>query len=264
MEDIHAAGLASAARTVESPALLVSLHDVSPLTLPACQRAYALLTEAGLAPCQLTALVIPFHEAKARLDEDAASVRWLRGLADDGVDLVMHGLTHRMAGRAWSPLGIVRAHVFARGQGEFFACDEADARRRLDEAAAILRRAGLGSATRAFVPPAWLLSRAAAAVVAATGFDFVERWRGIVARVASPRASRVIGWGSLSELEARMTALHATLQARRAVADTRLAIHPADVDRPSQRRAVRRVLERLLPRMQPLRYTDYLGIRIAN
>jgi hypothetical protein len=37
-----------------------------------------------------------------------------------------------------------------------------------------------------------------------------------------------------------------------------VAVHPVDVDRPSQRRAVGRVLSRLLPRMRPLRYRDYL------
>lgn len=258
MEDVHAAGVADGAQA--APALLVSLHDVSPLTLEACQRAYTLLIDAGLRPTQLTAFVIPFHEGQARLDEHPPSIRWLRARADEGVDLVMHGLTHRMKGRAWSPVGFFRAHLFARGQGEFFACDGPEAERRLAQGAEILRRAGLEVATRAFIPPAWLLSPAASAAVAAAGFDFVERWGGIVAGdAAEPRARRVIGWGSLGELEARATALFAAVQARRAAVDTRLAVHPVDVDRPSQRRAVGRVLARLLPQMRRLRYTDYLA-----
>jgi predicted deacetylase len=254
MEDLHAAGLTPA------PALLVSLHDVSPLTLDACQRAYAMLIEAGLAPRQLTAFVIPFHEEQVRIDQHEPSIRWLRARADEGVDLVMHGLTHRMSGRCWTPAGFARGHIFARGQGEFFTCDGAEAQRRLDQGTAILRRAGLEGATRAFIPPAWLLSPAAAAVVASAGFDFVERFAGIVTGPAhAPLAPRVIGWGSLSELEARATALYAGWQARRTAVDTRLAVHPVDVDRPSQRRAVGRALGRLLSRMRPLRYSDFLA-----
>ncbi|HEX3693768.1 MAG TPA: DUF2334 domain-containing protein [Polyangia bacterium] len=258
MEDVHAAGLGRAPSS--PPALLISLHDVSPLTLEACQRAYALLADAGVQPGQLTAFVIPFHEGKVRVDEHAETVRWLRTVADAGVDLVMHGLTHQMIGRAWTPGGFARAHVFARGQGEFFLCDEGDARRRLDEGAAILRRAGLATATRAFIPPAWLLSPAAERAVAAAGFDYVERFDGIVIG-DEKRARRVIGWGSLSALEARATAIYAALQARSAAVDTRLAVHPVDVDPPSQRRAVKRVLGRLLSRMRPLRYADYLAGR---
>jgi predicted deacetylase len=259
MEDVHAAALMPAGPT--APALLISLHDVSPLTLGACQRAWAMLTEAGVRASQLTAFVIPFHESKVRVDEHPETARWLSTLAGQGADLVMHGLTHRMTGRSWTPAGFARAHVFARGQGEFFRCDGAEASRRLEEGAAILRRAGLDAATRAFVPPAWLLSPAAAAAVEAVGFDFVERFDGIAVSGQRDRrlARRVIGWGSLSELEARATAIYAGWQARRAVVDTRLAVHPVDVDRPSQRRAVTRALARLLSRMRPLRYSDFLA-----
>ena len=90
------------------PALLVSLHDVSPLTRADCEGALALLAHAGLPRAALTVLVIPRHEGAVALDEDAATTRLLRTLADEGATLVMHGLTHRMPGRAWTPAGFVR------------------------------------------------------------------------------------------------------------------------------------------------------------
>jgi uncharacterized protein len=264
MEVADPAGL-SAARAVSPPALLVSLHDVSPLTLADCEAARALLSEAGIGSAALTVLVVPRHEGRVAVDEDAATVRFLRGLADDGATLVMHGLSHRMPGHAWSPLGFVRGHVFARGQGELLRATAAETTRALDEGAAILRRAGLEAATRAFVPPAWLLSRAARDVVSRAGFDFYEVFAGIVEGArggghgARLRASRVIGWGSLNGVEAVATDAYARLQTLLPVADTRLAVHPADMRRPAQRRSIAATLARLTSRARPQSYASYLG-----
>ena len=132
--------------------LLISIHDVSPLTLSECEQAVALLAELGIGASALTVLAIPHHEGAAPLDVHPPTIEFLRRLEEEGARLVMHGLTHRMTGRAWSPLGFFRAHLFARGQGEFHASDADEANRRLDEGTAILRRAGLERAARAFVP----------------------------------------------------------------------------------------------------------------
>ncbi len=240
------------------PALLVSLHDVSPLTLADCERALALLRASGLPLDALTVLPIPRHEAQVSLDEDAATVRFLRGLADAGATLVMHGLTHRMPGRAWTPAGFVRGHVFARGQGELLRATAAEATRALDEGAAILRRAGLEEATRAFVPPAWLLSEAARGVVDRAGFAYHETFAGIL-HEGRLRAPRVIGWGSLNAVETAATAAYAEAQSRLPVRDTRLAVHPADMRRASQPRAIARVLARLRERTRAQSYATYLA-----
>ena len=70
--------------------LLISLHDVSPLTLPACEEAVALLGELGIARRDLTVLVIPYHEAQISLDAHGPTVRFVRALEDDGARLVRH------------------------------------------------------------------------------------------------------------------------------------------------------------------------------
>jgi len=240
------------------PALLVSLHDVSPLTLELCEQALALVRDCGVRPDELTVLVIPRHEDKVPVDQHPPTVRFLRALADDGARLVMHGLTHRMAGRALTPGGIARAHVFARGQGELFRSGADDVARRLAEGTDILHRAGLGDAARAFVPPAWLLSPAGRAVVRDRAFDFVELFGGIE-REGARYARRVIGWGSLGPLEAAATAAYAWMQCRLPLADTRLAIHPADMRRSGQRRAISNALRRLVPRMRPASYATFLA-----
>jgi predicted deacetylase len=237
--------------------LLVSIHDVSPLTLEASRRMVDLAVACGVPLDALTVLVIARHEDRAPLDEDSPSRNWLRGLADAGACLCLHGFTHRMSGQVRSPWQWAWARGFARGQGELYLSDAADCERRLEAARAIICRAGLVGDVHGFVPPAWLLSPAASGVVRQAGFAFHERLCGIFAGDVI-LAHRLIGFGSLSAFEARMTAAHAWLQSHRRPADTRLAIHPADVRRGDAVEAIRCTLRRLLPRLTPMNYMTFL------
>jgi predicted deacetylase len=239
------------------PTLLVSVHDISPLTLEASRRAVDLVLAAGVPVQALTLLVIPCHEDRAPIDEHPDACVWLRDLATQGAHLIMHGYTHRMPGRSLSPRGLFWAHGFARGQAEFFRLDAAETKRRLEQGKAILVRAGLAEATTSFVPPAWLLSPEASAVVLAEGFDCHEELGGIVT-LQGLRAKRLVGWGSLGPLEACATRWWAALQIRRAPADTRFAIHPADMFRPRTVTAIRAALRTLLARSSPKSYRGFL------
>jgi predicted deacetylase len=241
-----------------APALLVSIHDVSPLTLEPCRRAVALAEAAGVQRDALTLLVIPRHEDRVSIHEHGATLDWLRGLARDGATLVTHGLTHRMSGRHHlDPWGAFWAHAFSRGQGELFRAAESEAEARIGRARELMARAGLEQALLGFVPPAWLLSRGARRAVLRSGFAWCEELGGI-RRGGHRLARRVVGFGSLTPWEAWATARVAALQARLPPADTRLAIHPADLERPASTRAVARTLEWLLEGLHPQSYGRYL------
>ena len=239
------------------PALLVSIHDVSPLTLEASRRAVALMQSEGIPVQALTLLVIPRHENRAPLDLHLPTRDWLRRLADAGAGMAMHGLTHRMEGRVRDPWRWALGKGFARGQGEFLLSDRIDFARSLDASRAIFRRAGLEEALPGFVPPAWLLSRAALTEVRRSGFAYYERLSGIVCRDVV-RARRLIGFGSLTAIEARTTIAYGRWQSLRAPEDTRLAIHPADMERPSTVNAIRTILENSRHGLRPLNYAEYL------
>lgn len=242
------------------PALLVSIHDVSPLTLEQSRWAVDLALLAGVPVSALTILVIPRHEDRTAIDEDAGACAWLAKLASDGADLVMHGYTHRMTGRCHSPQGLLWAHGFARGQGEFYRSDTSDTKMRLNRGRAILRRAGLERATTRFVPPAWLLSRQAREVIRGEGFDFHEELGGIIANNCL-HARRLVGWGSLTAVEAHATSWWAAIQRRRSAKDTRFAIHPADMARPPTVASIRSCLAGFLALCTPLSYQDFLAGR---
>lgn len=243
--------------TRERPQLLVSLHDVSPLTLERCRTAVELLGEAGIPSSALTLLVIPFHERAIPLDRHEPTLRFIQTLADQGASLVAHGYCHRMTRAPARPLRWLAARWFARSQGELAATDLDETHRCLDLAEAIFRRAGLGDRIAGFVPPAWMLSRAATAALASRGYAFHETFRGIEVgdRVS---ARRLIGWGSLSGLEAIATSLWARIQTARALVDTRLVVHPPDITRPITRRSLLRTTRRLLASHEPASYTSHL------
>jgi predicted deacetylase len=244
-----------------SRALLASIHDVSPLTLDACREATRLLADvAGIQPRDLTFLAIPFHEGRVRLDQDAATIRWLRSLADAGATVVLHGLTHRMPRAPFDPTSWVWGYGFARGQGELYRARFEDAARRLSEGREILASGGLAEAARGFVPPAWLLSRAAHQAVDRAGFDWIELLDGI--HVAGRRhARRLIGWGSLNAVEAEATMAFAFLQRQRPPTDTRVAVHPADMHRVRVLRSIAKTVRALRDRLTPVGYRDYVRAR---
>ena len=95
-------------------------------------------------------------------------------------------------------------------------------------------------------------------MVAERGFDFYELFNGIVHH-GNRYARRVIGWGSLNPVEAIATSIYADLQTLASNVDVRVAIHPADMRLPRQRRAIRRSVARLQSRMRPESYTTYLA-----
>jgi predicted deacetylase len=249
--------LPNRAAAFERPALLISIHDVSPLTLDASRRAVALVESEGVPVRALTLLVIPRHEDRAPLDRHGPTRDWLRQLADSEVCLAMHGLTHRMEGQVRNPWQWALAKGFARGQGEFLLSDRNDFARRLEASRAIFRRAGLEEALQGFVPPAWLLSKAALIEVRRSGFAFYERLSGIVCRDVV-QARRLIGFGSMTAIEARTTIAYGQWQSLRALRDTRLAIHPADMARASTVHAIRAIIGTLRNRLQPLSYSEYV------
>lgn len=242
----------------ERPKLLVSIHDVSPLTHDNVRLAVELVHAAGIPTSALTILVIPFHEQRVSLADDAPLCEFLGELAAAGATLVPHGYSHRMVGSPRAPWQWFTARVFARDQGELAVCDEAEAARRLDAADEIFSRVNLP--LTGFVPPAWLLSRPAAAAVARRKFAFIEGFGGIrIEGRKRPLARRLIGWGSLSWFDALVTAAYAWLVARRRPADTRVAIHPPDLRHARTRRSLERTLRRLVDRLEPVSYSAYLA-----
>ena len=73
--------------------LVVSLHDVSPLTQTLCEEILAQLRQLGIR--QTSLLVIPNHHQRAPITEDSAFRSWLARKVEAGHEPVLHGYFHQ-------------------------------------------------------------------------------------------------------------------------------------------------------------------------
>ncbi len=237
--------------------LLASIHDVSPRFAPQV----AALVE-HLAPhvgLRLAMLVVPDHWGAAPLAAAPGYARTLRAWADAGVEMFVHGWSHRdeappAAGRA----GFARRHMTA-GEGEFAALPFAEALARMTRARAVVEDA-TGRPAAGFVAPAWLYSEGARAALADAGFALAEDhfrvWRPADGAVLT--RGPVITWASRSRGR-RASSLAVAAGARAVLGGqrvVRVAVHPGDTAEPAILASITATLARLGRDRRPGRYAD--------
>lgn len=154
--------------------IVVSIHDVCPVTRPRVERMLEEL--GGLGVRKTSLLVVPDYHHRGRSMKDADFCGWLHGLAGEGHEVVIHGYYHLRAAREGENLwekGMTR--VYTRGEGEFFDLSHEEALRRLR--AAREEFAAAGFSWRGFIAPAWLLGKEAERAVREEGFEYTVRLR---------------------------------------------------------------------------------------
>lgn len=153
-------------------ALVISIHDVSPVTRSVTERMLGDLAEAGVQETSL--LVIPDHHRRGDIAKDPGFGPWLRDLVAGGHEAVLHGFYHLRRAKQGEGLATrVITRSYTAGEGEFFDLSK-------EEAADLLRRGraalgGCGISTCGFIAPAWLLGREAEQAVREEGFDYTTR-----------------------------------------------------------------------------------------
>ncbi|MBV9656826.1 MAG: polysaccharide deacetylase family protein [Verrucomicrobia bacterium] len=155
-------------------ALVVSLHDVSPHTWPACAAMLADLAKIGVARTSL--LVVPNHHGRGHFLADPMFCRELEKLAANGHEIVVHGYEHRRARRAdESARTRWITQIYTADEGEFFDLEEAAAAAVLKRAKEDFAQLDLPAPPVGFIAPAWLLGEAAGRAVRAAGFRYTTR-----------------------------------------------------------------------------------------
>jgi predicted deacetylase len=152
--------------------LVVSVHDVSPLTQALCEEILAQLRQLGID--QTSLLVIPNHHRRAPIVHDAAFRDWLSRKTAAGHEVVLHGYYHqREKQHADSIRSKLTTEIYTAGEGEFFDLSTEEASIRLQrglEDLDFLPRKVVG-----FIAPAWLLGAEAEAAVRNLGFRYTTR-----------------------------------------------------------------------------------------
>ena len=236
--------------------LLASIHDVS----PRFEHEIDVLAErldSHLGAARFAMLVVPDHWDAAPLSADKAFQARLRGWADAGVEMFLHGWRHRDD----APAGFKARHMTA-GEGEFAALDEAEAVRRLRAGRAVVEDA-IGRPVAGFIAPAWLYGPGALAAVASEGFavaeDHMKVWRPRDGKVLA--RGPVITWASRSPARIASSRFFAGVArfGLQPLATVRVAVHPGDTRVPALLASLDATLARLLPGRMAARYGDLDG-----
>ncbi len=238
--------------------LVVSLHDVSPLTRPACT---AILSElASLGVPQTSLLVVPNHHHRSPMLEDADFGSWLRALATAGHEIVIHGYYHARERR---PDESLRARLTTRfytaDEGEFYDLDRASARRLVTQASAEFRQLGL--APTGFIAPAWLLSREAEAALREFPCEYTTRLGDVLdLRNGHSFPSQSLVWSVRSAWRRQMSLAWNALLFRRLAQNPllRVSIHPVDLAHAKVWQQIRELITRALAVRAPLTYLAWL------
>jgi predicted deacetylase len=238
-------------------ALVVSVHDVSPLTRETVTQMLRELREAGLDRIPL--LVIPNHHELAPISEDAAFCEWLRTAAHRH-EVVLHGYFHMRPQRDagwWST--IVTEH-YTGGEGEFYDLSEKEASSRLEKAKCEFAVAGF--VPRGFIAPAWLLGAEAEVAVKRAGFEYTTRLRSFKDLVtARETVSRSLVWSVRSGWRRVLSLWWNALLARRLweAALLRIGLHPADWNHSAVRRQALGLVRAALAGHEAMTYEDWLA-----
>jgi uncharacterized protein len=135
----------------------IVVHDVAPATWPQCEALLRMIDTLGAPP--VTLLVVPHFHRGVRARDSQAFVEALHARRARGDELVLHGFFHVDEGPApRSVAGFVARRVLTRGEAEFAAVTESEARDRLQQGIALFDDEGWP--LHGFVPPAWQLNAA--------------------------------------------------------------------------------------------------------
>jgi uncharacterized protein len=238
-------------------ALVLSIHDVSPLT---CKLVFAMMADiAAVGVDKVALLVIPNHHSKAPIREDAEFCNWLRRAVQTH-EVVLHGYFHsrpQCAAGWW--VTFVTEHYTAQ-EGEFYDLSESEARLRLERGKREFAEVGL--VPRGFVAPAWLLGREAERAVRGVGFQYTTRLRTFKDLVTGRETiSHSLVWSVRSAWRRVASLCWNGLLARRLFGAPllRIGLHPVDWQHGAVRRQALHLVRSALAAREAITYEGWLA-----
>jgi predicted deacetylase len=238
-------------------AMAVVLHDVAPQTWPLYESFITSLDALG--PIPLTLLVVPDVHRRGGLNSHRRFRAAIEARLARGDEVALHGYYHSDdRPLRFNPLDFFRRRLYTR-EGEFAALDGAEAQRRLELGLAMLT--SFGWPVAGFVAPAWLMNRAARAVLSGFPFLYTSDPAGLIRLPqwqALPAPSLV--WSARSAWRRRVSR-HWNERRLRKSADQgliRLGLHPVDMQHGEARGFWLQTVHALLPARRALTKREWL------
>jgi hypothetical protein len=245
--------------SLNRPALVVSVHDVSPATRSACETIVAELVALGLKRCSL--LVIPDYHHTGNFLDDEDFCAWLETLVKASHEVVIHGYCHEREERKSDTLrDKLATRFYTAGEGEFYNIDAATAKKLLTIAREEFRMAGFEP--DGFIAPAWLLSQEAETVLRELGFQYTTRLRSVIDLQNDRQyTSQSLVWSVRSSWRCVTSMIWNSIlfKVTRNNPLLRISIHPADLSHPRIWRQIRRTIMRALENRYAFTYERWIA-----
>lgn len=244
--------------TARSRLLLASIHDVSPRFEGEVDGLLDLL--GPTVGTRLAMLVVPNHWGDAPIVPGSPFARRLRVWADGGVEMFLHGFTHRDDSRHDAAAARIRARFMTASEGEFLGLSRAEAAKRIGEGRALLEDV-IGRPIAGFIAPAWLYGEGAQEALRQLGMPIAEDHFRVWSPASGKQLARgpVITWASRTRLRLA-SSLMAAAALRHAPLDVlRVGVHPPDGRHPVLVRSIQKTLTLAMRDRRAARYADLLS-----
>lgn len=236
--------------------LLLAIHDVSPRHEAEVDRLRDHLLCCGGE--RMAMLVVPNFWDKSPIVRGSAFAARLRGWAEEGVEMFLHGYVHRDDAQHASRLARFKARHLTAGEGEFLGLSPFEATIRIEMGRRLLEDV-TGQPIVGFVAPAWLYGPGAKRALADADIDLVEDhwhvWN--PATEATFAYSPVITWATRTP--ARMASSLGVASVARCLAPfrtMRIGVHPGDCSEPEVMSSIAETVSALRRSRVVSRYAD--------
>jgi predicted deacetylase len=241
--------------------LLASIHDVSPRFESEVDRLMELI--APHVGERLAMLVVPNHWGEAPIVPGSPFAARLRGWADAGIEMFLHGYFHRDEARHGGA-DQLRARFMTAGEGEFLGVSQTAAASRIAEGRALLEDV-IGRRIDGFVAPAWLYGKGALAALAQCGISIAEDHMHVWSPATGAILARgpVITWASRTPLRLTSSLMAAAALRNAPPRVLRIGVHPPDSRHPKLVRSIEKTLAKAVKSHRAAGYSDLLPASAA-
>jgi len=181
--------------------LLASIHDVSPRFESEVDRLLDLL--APHVGTRVAMLVVPNHWGDAPIVPGSPFAGRLRSWAEQGIEMFLHGFTHRDEAQYSGTADRARARLMTAGEGEFLGLSRVEAAARINDGRALIEGV-IGRPIDGFVAPAWLYGEGARDALEQSAIPLAEDHL----RVWSPATGNQLAWGPVITWASRSARRH--------------------------------------------------------
>jgi len=238
--------------------LLGSIHDVSPRFESEVDRLVDLLRpHVG---DRLAMLVVPNHWGDAPIIAGSAFATRLRGWAEHGFEIFLHGFFHRDEKKHLNGAARFRARHLTAGEGEFLGLTAREASDRIKAGRALIEHV-IGRPVSGFIAPAWLYGESSLEALRQERIPIAEDHFRIWSPVTGRQLARgpVITWASRTRMRLASSLVAATTLRRLPMNVMRIGVHPADVRHPVIVQSIERTFRAGGASRHPARYDDLLN-----